>query len=510
MAEDLMNKMFSFLAGGVDSDKQLLLKQTMKELSQNKFVKFFKAKTEEADTSLAQLFYNVYKVTFPMRIFMQDGGKAALLKQKMVETFMDPALRETVHRLNVEALAQRAGTEAPSQLTAEIQADVSRLFSEFDPARMDSVNRCYNLAAALSQLARFDYPGLLKKFDPNFIGGNWMVEPKFSPVKVEFLYKNFGEFLAVSKAINPEEDWGNLFEMLKSCAGKELIQLQPWIVLAENLREIHQSRILELMVQYSLKQPVWQWKPKIPDERAAELWLETKKAEARKVIDKITSLQKSSQISALAKQIFTGTANLQRLLYYTPELAEPYRKKELEDFYYAEGLNYLKVFLEDYLGKEIQELCDILLVRGQWTNNNLSREMSESVHLLAGLSAPITELDESFSEDGKDGSRLKAAMFKLDRDRTQIRYVNSIIGNNNDEALELINTAAQHFIVIGKQLKMLAEDIQKRPAELVINWKELTAYSREPLGQRIADDCKKINYFVQLLRLCTIIPGAEE
>jgi hypothetical protein len=504
MAEDIMNKMLSFLAGtnDVGSDRQVLLKQTAKDLGQNKYAKFFRYKTEEADPSLAAFFYNIYRMTFPIRVFMQDQGKMAALRQKVVEVFMEPALRETVSRLSEEAVAERAASVTPQELTAQIQADLSKLVAGFDRNKVDRINRVYNLAALLSQLVGYNFPSILKKFDPAFAAGNFSVEPKFTPVKVELILRDLADFLSVSHAISPEGDWKNLLVMLRSCAGQDLTHPDLFIQLINNVRDVCQSKILEQIVQFTLKNPVWEWKPKIPEEHAVETWLEAKKNEAKNSINKIAAAQKNVHISALVKQVF-NTTDLVRLENYTVDKAEIYRKKNLEDFVYARGLNYLQAFLGDYVDREIRELCDILLVRGQWTINASSKEMSEALHRLQELPPQIQALDETMAEEGSDGSRLKAAMLRVDRDKTQIRYINSIIGNNNDEALEFISSAAQELIVIGKHLKSLVEDIQKKPPDLIINWRELNLVSRTPLAQRMADDCKRINYFVQLLKLCT-------
>jgi hypothetical protein len=505
MPDDIVNKMLSFLGGETD-EKKALFKQAIKDLSQNKYIKFFHVKSEEADPALFVFFYGIYKTMFPLRVFMQSEEKTSLLRQKIVEHFMDPPSRETVQRLSVEALSQRAGSTAPATLSAEIQADLSKLVAAFDRVKVEKINGCCGLFLILSQLVNFNYPALLKKADLNFLGGNFAVEPKFGLVKLELISKELEDFLTLTHAVNPGDDWETLLEIIKTCAGKELVQLSVFSSALTGLRDILQSKILEFMVQYYLKDPVWQFKPKIPMERAAELWIATKKVEAKKCIDRIATVQKNSQINVLVKQIFGG-ANVQRLEHYVSARAGIYRDRNLEDFLYADGLNYLKVFLEDFFEKEVRELCDILLIRGQWTNNSLSKEMSEAVHQLMEMSASIAVLDETMSDEGKDGSRLKAAILRVDRDKTQARYINSIIANNNNEALEIINKAGQYFIVIGKQLKMLAEDILKKPADLIINWRELTAYSRSPLAQRMADDCRKINYFVQLMRLCTLIPG---
>ncbi|GHV71884.1 hypothetical protein AGMMS49928_25930 [Spirochaetia bacterium] len=132
--------------------------------------------------------------------------------------------------------------------------------------------------------------------------------------------------------------------------------------------------------------------------------------------------------------------------------------------------------------------------------------MSDAFHELTEISARLKALDETLSEDGKDGPRLQAAVGRVDRDKTQIRYINGIVDELNEKFLDQINTAAQALIIIGKHLKVMVEDIQKNPHDLIINWKELTAVSRSPIAQRIGDDYKKINYFIQLLRLCTRPP----
>jgi hypothetical protein len=129
--------------------------------------------------------------------------------------------------------------------------------------------------------------------------------------------------------------------------------------------------------------------------------------------------------------------------------------------------------------------------------------MSTAMHDLLELSPKINELDESLDEDGDRGTRLRASLLRIDRDKSQSRYINSIIEGLNDDALTLITLASQSFIVIGKYLKTLIDDYPKKPSEVIFNWKELTYFSKAPLLQRMTDDYKKINYFIQLMLVFT-------
>jgi hypothetical protein len=498
-----MDKVFSFFSGdGLTDDKQNMLKGIAKELGNSKYVKFFRVRSEEVDPSFSSFLFSVYKMIYPIKQFFHDDRKVLMLKQLIIDACLDDNIKATINRLNYTTLDEKLKTTPGEQIISEIQADIDILNAQFDNARVTIANRRYEMAAALAQFVAYNFAGFFKKFDPHFSDGSFLVEPKFPAIKTILIVDQIGDFLTVSQALKPEDDWNGFLGVLKACEGHDLVNPEQFIAMVTMIREIHASKIMELMVQYTLRNPLWQWKHITFRETIGEEWLEIKKAEANNYILKINNAKKNSQINALTKQIFEAT-DLVRLENYTMQLSEPYRRKNVEYFRYAEGVNYLKAFLDDYVDKEIKELCDILLIRGQWTNNIMSKEMSEALHELVEIQTPIARLDKDMSEDGADGPRLRAAMVRLDRDPTQARTINTIVSKNNESALEIINVAAQQLIVIGKHIKNLIEDLQKKHPELLVNWKELTLVSKEPLPQRMVNDFKRINYFVQLMHLCT-------
>ena len=503
MAEDLMDKVFSFLSGdGISDEKQNMLKAIAKELGASKYAKFFRVRSEEVDTSFSSFLFSVYKIIFPIKLFMKDDKKMAILRHLTVETCIDTNIQETIKRLDSANLDEKAKTVPGETLITSIQGDMNLLRTQFDHDRISTVNHRYQLASVLNQFVKYNYAGFFKKFDPHFADGSFLVEPRFPSIKTILIIDQIGDFLTVTQHLKPEEDWAGLLNILKMIEGQELVNVEAFCTMIKTLREIHASKILELMVQYVLRNPVWQYKHISFKETVAEAWLEAKVAEGQAYIAKINNAKKNSQINALTKQIFES-ADLIRLENYNVQQSEIFRKKNVDYFLYAEGLNYLKAFMDDYLEKEIKEVCDLLIIRGQWTNNTMSREMSEALHVLLGIPLNINDLDTVMSEDGADGSRLRAAIIRIDRDPTQARYINSILGKVNSEAVEIINEAAQALIIIGKNMKNLIEDVQKKHPELLVNWREVNMASKEPLTQRMIGDFKKINYFVQLMHLCT-------
>jgi hypothetical protein len=124
------------------------------------------------------------------------------------------------------------------------------------------------------------------------------------------------------------------------------------------------------------------------------------------------------------------------------------------------------------------------------------------------LSDELIAFDETLSDKGENGARLKAAIVQADRDKSQARYVTIILKSVNEEARELISSAAQSLIGIGRNLKNLLEDYQKPTRDLIVNWKELEGVSVTPIAQRMTGTYKKIYYFIQMMQLLLKTPEA--
>jgi len=504
MAEDLIDKVMHFISrdGEPGSDKDVLLKQLAKEISQNKYAKFYRIRQAEADIPLGQYVYSVYKTIYPLQIFMNDPAKEAKIRQITLEAFLDKNVMDIIKRLSPEGIAERKKNPGVD-ISKELKEDLVALSAGFDCPKIAMADKCYNLIASIKQFVFFDFCSLIRKFDPEMKEGDFMTQPKFAPVDANILAHEISVFLSVLPSSEADDDWKTVFEILKYCkGGVDVIPLAQWNSLLISLNDIKQSKILELINKLATGNPILEIKPVVPSENLSALWLEQKTIEVREVIFNIANSQKSSQIKTLEQAVFGSIATI-RLSYYTPERGRILIDKDLESYTYAQALNHLIAFIQEFIAKEIHELCDILLIRGKWTNNTASRQMSEGYHNVLDIIDEIISLDESLAEDGSTGPRLKGALLRVDRDKTQVRFINGMIETINEDALNLINKAVPSLIVVGKHFKMLMDDYNKKPFELIMNWKELAMYSKLPISQRIAAAYKKINYFVQLMIMGT-------
>ncbi|MDR1930278.1 MAG: DUF5312 domain-containing protein [Treponema sp.] len=497
-----LDSIFALFTGGNDPDasKKKRLRQIVKDLTQNKYSKFYRTKTGELDGPFAKFFYDVYKIISPAQIFLQNAAKSDQLKQITVEAFLDKEARALKERLSAESIEERGKTTPVKDMAESVKRDLSAFAAGFDNVQISRIDTCYNSIISLVRFVSFDFFFIIKKFDSNLSERNFTYQPKFKTVKALDLSEEIKDFMEYSAAVEAEQDWKAPLAVLKLYKdGMDVVNHEHWGRLIRLLRDVSRSRILELIVQHNAKDPLWQSVPKASDERVADSYLDAKKAEIEKILTKIQNDKRSAQIEQLARTIF-GSAEVERLLNYTAKANELFQKKNFDGFTKVAGLNYLKAFLLDYFKKEIKELCDLFLIRGQWTSNVLAQSMSDAFHGIMGLIDKISALDDALGEKGEHGSRLKQALIKVDRDKGQGRYIRLILKTVNNSAQEMINAAASGLITIGKNFKVLLEDMPKKPAELIMNWKELEGASEQPLGRRMADDYKRMYYFVQLLQ----------
>jgi hypothetical protein len=501
MPDDIFDKVFSFISkdDGSDGDKRTFLRQVAKNLSTNKYAKFYKTRTEDVDVTFAYFMYDIYRIILPVVSFMKNPAQLERIRQITVEAYLDKPSFEIAKRLRPEVVAQQIKSANAPEYAQQLQADLQTLVTAFDRNRTIVVNRCYALISAFTKFVSFDFEGLLRKFDP----GLKMIQgyiPKFLPLKGSIVVKHIEAFRATAAPLNVDGDWKTVFAIFKTALnGVELIPFDHWQNLIVSLRDVQTSGIMDLIAQATYKDPLWQGKVIKIDDNLVQVWLEGKRAEIQNSIGGIAENQRDAKIQSLANAIF-GTPDVTRLSSYNTKENEPYIRNGLDGLLYAPPLNYLSAFMEDFIERELRDICDILLIRGQWTNIALAREMSEAYNVLKELPAQIQEFDENLSDAGKDGPRLKNALFRVDRDKSQVRYINSITAGLNDKAEEMLIAAANALVVVGKHLKNLSDDYQKKPNDLIINWKELNLASKSPILARMQDAYKRVSYFAQLLQ----------
>jgi hypothetical protein len=505
MAGSFLDKILSLFSKNTDpeAEKKKLLKEILRDISSNKYNKFYRIKSEEVDSSLGKFFYDIYKLIAPAQYAMVNALHSDLLKQITVEAFLDKTFLDIQQRITMDGISVQAKTKSQKELASGVKTDLIMFKSAFDIERINNINRCYNLILAFDQFVNFGFYDLVKKFDGAIVERSFTYKPRFANLRGERLSDDIKDFLEVSYRLDPAFDWKTVFKVLKTYKDDvDVINPDMWVKILTRLQDIHKSGILFLMVRYIDQNPVWQFKPATNNEHIAELYLESINTEVQENINKIIRSQKDSQVGELARSIF-GVDNIVCLSNYTDKANEAYVTKNIEGFSHTTELNYLKAFITNCYRQDMKEVFDLILVRGRWTVNALFHEVSDAAHAIEALVEQIDAFDASISDRSDRGSRLFTAFNRIDRDKSQAKYIKILMKDINEGAEKLSTNALSVLIVIGKHLHSVIEDSQKNPHKLVINWKELEIAAGEPILPQLQLAYKKLYTFIQMMQLLT-------
>jgi hypothetical protein len=502
MALGLFSRLFSiFHVDRADRGKRRLIKRLGKDLAGSRFSRFYKPRLLEAQPAMGKYFWEIYKTLSHAQAFLQNAVKSAQLKQITVEFFLDMRRVDTRQRLNAAYVEEKAKTMPITEVSQFLKEDLAILADAFDKDFVSRVDACYNQILHLIHFVNFDYYLFLRKFSSSIPERNFNVVPHFKPVRGALILEDIKDFLEVSCPIDPDMDWTRPLQILKDYKnGIDVLTAEEWAKLTGALRELRLFSILELMVRHISQDPQWEFKTRITQEHIAEAYLEDLRREVDEALVGFLYAKKQSQVAALAGELF-GDPAVRRLLYYTEKDGEALVARGLDGFVHAQGLNYLKAFLVDFFQGDIQDLCEFLLVQGLWSSIEQSKAVSELFHILTNNTDRLLSLEQSLSEKGENGAKLRITLAKSFRNNVQLRNLERLLRQINDEAGDLLSGTAQALILLGKCFKEILRT-NGREGALIVNFRELQLKeSNPPLANRLVLAYKRIYDYLQIQQI---------
>ncbi len=501
--ENFFQKILSIILGSSDPEKEKkkLLKQIDKNLRKQR-VKFYNWKHHTVLPALAKLFYEYYKILGPAQNLVRIGEDSKSIKIYIIDMSLTDKQIEIKENLTEKAIRERLKQIGdPKKLMQQIREELKNFLAYFDLNKINEINETYNNLAILLDLINYDYYFILKKFDSGLPENDFVYKPHFEEIDAEYVSDDIKDFLDIILSIDPTSNsWPEVLKILNTFRNTEIIPEAGWKKIIQYTRQLQKNHVLEMLVQLIDKDPFYKPSPIIYREKIVEGYLDKLKAQTEVTIQRIIHEKRTSKINELT-QILFGSSSVVRLKNYSETANISFSKKLLGGYSHIAPLNYLKAFLLDYLKKDIRELADLLLVRGKWSTNQVSQQLSEAYHQLLKISDEISQFDESLDEDGNLGKKLKSLLIKSNRDKGAINQLRLALKEVNDTAKALIVKASQNLIVLGKTIKLALEDREKEHPDLIINWKEIESYSERDIKEFLVDIYKKIYYFLQLLKL---------
>jgi len=499
-SDNIISKILGLIIGAADPEreKRRQLKNIKKNLNRAKG-KFYKPSGDVAQTSLAKFFYEIYKTVGHTQILLEAVDSSEAIKSILIEFYFTDIQRDIAHKILEDQLRQRATEVDIKTLANEVKEDLVDFFAGFDINKVREINHTYNKLLYLVDFIRYDYYFLLKKFDSGLPERDFSYNPRFESINGEYISEDIKDFLAVIPFIEPDGAWERVMDVLKEYKGIDVINRQDWAKMLRNLMAVKRSGQLLMIAQYLDKDPYYVPFSENYDEHIVENYLQALKTRTEGIIQKLIKEQKNAKKDKLLSAVF-GTTIITRTKYYTEKNNMMFSRKAKGGFQYIEPINFLKAFMLDILKRDLKELVDLLLIRGKWSTNLMSQQVSDAFYKCLDISQMVIEFDESLADEGPVGAKLKQAALRAERDKAAAHVMTSTLNDVNDKAKELINTSAQNLISIGKGLKMVIEDYNKPKKELIINWKEIESAADKEMLPWMSDIYKRMFYFVQLLQ----------
>lgn len=498
---NIFQRIFDFLFGGSDpdSERKRILHDITNVLKKQR-IKYYRPKHELAEPALAKIFYEFYRTLGPAQSLVKYADYSGVLKTIIIESVLSKEQLMQRELLDERSIRERAKATDLKMLSDQIKDELVTIISFFNSDKVKEIHHIYFLLSLFVDVAHFDYFFLLKKFDSNLPEGDFFYQPRFEAINGEYVVDDLKDFLDIIAPFEESSSWQQVFDILKEYRGVDVVSRHAWKKLVNRMREIKKSNIFLLIIKHIEKDPYYKVKVSIKKKRIVDEYLAKLKAQTQLVLQKIYKEMHDNKVDQFTKQVF-GTSSISRLKNYTAKANINFAKKMLGGFIFVQPLNYLKAFLLDYLKKDIRTLVDLLLIKGKWTSNIVSQQLSESFHQLLDISDQITKMDESLDEDAELGIKFKTYIHKADKDKTCLRVLRQMLKEINDMAKAMIHTSAQHLISIGKNLKVALEDYKHTPHEMILNWKEIENSTDKSLDDQIVTVYKKIYYFIKLLQV---------
>ncbi|MBQ9630656.1 MAG: hypothetical protein IJR49_03620, partial [Treponema sp.] len=423
------------------------------------------------------------------------------IRRSLIEYSFTENQQKILEQLTEESIIEKNKSLPLQQLEVFTNQALASFENDFTREKILSIELMYQNFLCLKDFCSYDFYFLLKKFDKTLSEKQFTTNPQFAKITGEYVVDNIKDLIAVVWNVTNKTDWAPLMKFFKDVRGVEPIASGVWKKIVARLMSLRATSALEMMVQLISQNPNYFPDVLEPESNIVEPFLEKYKIETRAVIRKLESAAKDSKVNTALTKLF-GKAEVEYLRNYTKNASLPLEKKHLHGYTYANPLSYLKAFLIEILKTGVREYCELVLVRGKWMNPEMSSPMSNAYNDLLSVSDEITTFDNSMAEDGNVGIKIKTLLPRTNHDKDAAAVINRLVNDANNEARSYIMTSMRNLITVGKTIKELIDDGQKKSPEILMNWKEVEHASDAPLYKLGTDAYKQIHLFATLMQTC--------
>ncbi len=481
--------------------KKRKLKEIAKNISKTRYSKWYKANAQELTPQMAQFFYSIYKVVGPARPLLAGSVKSKTLKSVTVESCLSDVQKKLLENLSEEAVLEKAKTGDSNKVANEIKRDLKLFVGDFDSKQVGKIDMLYEQLDSFINFVLFDYYFLLRKFDSGIVENNFTYTPTFKSIRGEYLTEELKDFAVALNNINAETNWKEIFQIIKTYKNIQPVHEGQWKKLISALNDLKRSNVLENIIRHISDDFLYQTETIPFTEKVTDSYISNLKTLMQNLVSKMVNEQKNRKTTVMVEKIF-GERIPHPMKNYSVENNQPFVKRGLTGYIYAEQMGFLKSFLIEYGKTDIRALCDLFLVRGDWGGSSgMTGDYSESFHSIMQIAEKVVQFDERMAEGSNIAVKFRTLLSRMEREKEAGRQAAKLLNELNETAAQLLNDALKDLVVIGNNFKSIIADYDKPRRVMIQNWKEIEHHSEKPVREWLVASYKKIYDFVMLIKL---------
>lgn len=479
-----------------ERNKRRLLKGIMREVQRER-AQYYIPASDAAGPGVAKLFQTLYATFGPAQTLLEAAESSEALRTMVIESCLTPQELELRLALTEEAIASLAETTDDRRLSDLVKRNIESFVGFYTPHATTVNSRMRDFRILLDFIA-FDYHRVLSKFDPGMPRSDFAYIPSFSPTNAEYVVADLRDLLDILSSLDPTADWDPLFDILREYRRMEAVSREAWRKLLHSIDRLKRTNLLLNVVRLLAHDPYATTQPRDYAQSSAEDYIEKVRIKAELALQKHLSRKRTATIEAMVQRTF-GRVPEQKLEHYAESADAGFQQRGAAGYSHAAPLNYLKVYLSEFLEKEVKSIVDVVLVKGRWASTLPSHTLSECLQSVLTVGTQLVEFDGSLADEGTRGKKIKDALIKAGRNKKDAYLLRQAVRLTNEAARGLLTAGVQSLVGLGRLLKSLLDDLGAPEPRIVLNWRELDTLAEKQLRARYVAAYTRLYNVVKLL-----------
>ncbi|WP_182117245.1 hypothetical protein [Borrelia sp. A-FGy1] len=469
--------------------KQKRIRELKNNLS--KISNFFNISKIQALPQFAKFIYNLYKTFTYLKPFVQRYRNSNKIIHFVVEKYLNESQKKALDY--IYSFSANDMPNFTSDMPKNLNNNLNYLFKNVTQEQIKLIDETCEALYVFFDLVLYPYHSIIKNFDGFFPEDDFVYKPRFNSVGCGLILDEIKDFLENIYSIVDFSVWKNLYDILLEVYGdKGNFPIKPnaWLKIVTSVIDINKNKEILYLVRYVSGDPDYFpiCNGKKPKPIAKTFFNDLAKHVANE-IEKIKVFQKNSKSKVLAEKLFpSGT--LLHLDNYNEGMSVKITSKIMNTpgYIYCELLGYLKTYVINFVKRDLNDMINILIIKGQWKDMEISRDMSNDMHSLINAYSSLVDFDNNLGDQGNYGNRIKALLHRISvGDKSSEKLLLSIVADINKKASILLNEYYSIIYSMEQRLKDCLEDYAKPSSEreLIYNWKELDIELIKTYGNNI-------------------------